>query len=134
MNNLLTQENINLICTAVIVPLIIVMGKYIISFIELKTKQLTESIKNEKLKKYLGVAEDAIKTAVLAVGQIYVDTFKKENAFTVDEQNNAFMLAKQKALSIMGEKTIEVLNEELSIGEVDLWIESKIEQYVKTSK
>jgi len=134
MNILLTQENINLICTAVIVPLIIVMGKYIISFIELKTKQLTESIKNEKLKKYLGVAEDAIKTAVLAVSQVYVDTFKKENAFTVDEQKNAFMIAKQKALSIMGEKTIEVLNEELSSGEVDLWIESKIEQYVKINK
>jgi len=86
MNNLLTQENINLICTAVIVPLIIMLSKYIISFIELKTKQLTESIKNEKLKKYLGVAEDAIKTSVLAVTQIYVDTFKKENTFTVDEK------------------------------------------------
>lgn len=132
--NLLTQENLNFIMTAVIIPLIIVMGKYIISFIELKTKQLTENIKNEKLKKYLGVAEDAIKTAVLAVSQVYVDTFKKENAFTVDEQKKAFMIAKQKALSIMGEKTIDVLKEELSSGEVDLWIESKIEQYVKINK
>jgi len=134
MNNLLTQENINLICTAVIVPLIIVMGKCMISFIELKTKQLTESIKNEKLKKYLGVAEDAIKTAVLSISQTYVDTFKKENSFTVDAQKSAFMLAKTRALSIMGDKALEVLKEELSGGEVDLWIESKIEQYVKINK
>jgi len=134
MNNLLTQENINLLSTAVIVPLIIVIAKYFISFIELKTKQLTEDIKNERLKKYLGVAEDAIKTAVIAVSQVYVDSFKKEKAFTVDEQQKAFTIAKQKALSIMGLKAIEVLKEELSSGEVDLWIDSKIEQYVKISK
>jgi len=134
MNNLLTQQNINLICTAVIVPLIMVLAKYLICFIELKTKKLIEDTKNEKLKKYLGVAEDAIKTAVLSISQTYVDTFKKENSFTVDAQKSAFMLAKTKALSIMGDKALTVLKEELSGGEVELWIDSKIEQYVKTSK
>jgi len=111
-----------------------VLAKYLVCFIELKTKKLVEDIKNEKLKKYLGVAEDAIKTAVLSISQTYVDTFKKEDSFTVDAQKSAFMLAKTKALSIMGDKALEVLKEELSGGEVDLWIESKIEQYVKTSK
>jgi len=44
------------------------------------------------------------------------------------------MIAKQKALAIMGDKTLNVLKEELSGGKVDLCIESKIQQYVKINK
>jgi ABC-type tungstate transport system substrate-binding protein len=71
MNTILTQENINLISTALIVPLIIVIARYFISYIEMRTKELTENIRNEKLKKYLDIAEDAVKTAVIAVSQVY---------------------------------------------------------------
>jgi len=134
--NIITQENLNLISTAVIVPLVIVIGKYAINFMEIKIAQLKEKVTNEKIKKCLEVAEDAVKTAVIAVTQTYVDNIKKQGKvfFDKEQQSEAFKLAKEQALAIISAKTMSALQEELSTGEIDIWINSKIEQYVKLSK
>jgi len=132
--NYLTPENLNIISTAVITPLILVVGKYIITFFDIKTKQLKENVKNEKMKKYLEKAEDAVETAVIAITQTYVEAFKKGNLFTEVEQTKAFNDAKSKAIAIMGEKTMAALKEELSSGEIELWIDAKIDKYVQVTK
>jgi hypothetical protein len=45
-----------------------------------------------------------------------------------------FSIAKDKAKSIIGEKAISALKEELTGSELELWLDNKIEQYVKISK
>ena len=130
----MSTETMNLLITVVIIPLLGVATKYITAWIQAQTANLQEKTSNEKLKKYLGLAEDAISSAVSAVSQTYVDALKKTNAFTKENATAAFTLAKEKALAIMGTETLTALKTELKSSEFDIWIDTKIEDFVRKLK
>ncbi|OQB15696.1 MAG: hypothetical protein BWY15_00409 [Firmicutes bacterium ADurb.Bin193] len=130
----MSTETMNLLLTLVVIPLLGVVTKYITAWLSAKTAELQERTSNAKLKKYLGLAENAISSAVAAVSQTYVDALKKENAFTKENQAEAFKLAKDRAMSIMGAETLTALKEELKSAEFEIWLDSKIEEFVRKGK
>lgn len=126
------SEYTNAIMTAVVLPLLTVVTGYLVAFIKKKIAELEAKINNQKVNKYLDLAEDAVCTAVTAVSQTYVNTLKNNSQFDQTAQQAAFNKAKDKALVIMGTATQEVLKS--LYNDFDAWLDSKIEYYVNTSK
>ncbi|MCX7842803.1 MAG: ribosomal-processing cysteine protease Prp, partial [Clostridia bacterium] len=105
---------------------------YLVAYIKKKIVELEEKINNQKVNKYLDIAEDAVCTAVTAVSQTYVNALKNNSQFDQTAQQAAFKMAKDKALVIMGTATQDVLKD--LYNDFDAWLDSKIEYYVNTSK
>jgi hypothetical protein len=115
----------SIIINTLLIPLLPTVSAFIIALIKSKMTEVKQN-------KYLGVAEDAVCTAVTAVTQTYVDEMKKAQSFDKDAMKSAFNLAKSKALAIMGTKAQDIIK--YVYGDLDTWLENKIEYYVKTSK
>lgn len=130
----MSVETMNLIVATVVVPLLGAITTFIIAWINAKTTQIKQKTSSDRLKDYLDIAEKAVASAVTAVSQTYVDTLKKGDAFTIENQKEAFKMARTKALAIMGAEALTALKAELKSAEFDIWIDTKIEEYVKLSK
>jgi len=132
MDNILTQENINMIFTVFLIPLLGVIVTYITSFIKKKTEELKVKIDNEETTKYLELAENAIITAVTSVTQTYVSSLKNNGKFTKEAQIEAFNMAKESALAIMSDTTKEMVA--LAVSDFDVWVNITIEAVVSENK
>lgn len=78
------------------------------------------------------IAEDAVCTAVTAISQTYVDSLKKSGTFDQAAKEEAFAMAKQKSLAIMGTAGQAALK--VTYSDIDAWIDAKIEYYVNVNK
>ncbi len=127
------NEIITTVINALIIPLLPIISAYLVAFIRRKTAEIEAGLKNEEMKKYVTIAENAIVTAVTAVNQVYVDSLKKANgSLTPYEQKVAFEMAREKTLNILGESSINALKE--LFKDLDSWLEGRIEYYVNISK
>lgn len=122
IHSILSPELLSYLISVLIVPLILTLIKAGVSYIESKTK-------NNKVGCFIKIAENAVETAVLAVSQVYVDSLKKGNRFDEQAKKEAFNQAKTRALSIIGDGVRGEL--ENLCGDLDSWIDNKIEYYVK---
>lgn len=113
-------------CIPILCLLITAGGAYLIALLRKKTAQLQQEVDNKTANKYIGIASEAVSQAVAFVAQTYVDALKDDNAFSKDRQLEAFTMAKEKVLQILGDTAIDALNE--IYGDLDLWLTTKIEQ------
>lgn len=104
--------------TAVIIPLLVAVGKAVSNYLKTRTK-------NETLQKYFDRANDAIVTAVAEVMQTFVETMKREGTWNREAAAKALEMAKDKAIEIMGVAAWKALPE--IVGDVEAWLISKIE-------
>ena len=128
----MSNETLNLIITAIIVPTLAALVPLLISFLNQKTAELKQRIGNEKLNRYIDIAEDAVSTAVTSVFQTYVDTLKKQGKWNDTTAEIAFTEARNKAIAIMGQAAKDALSQ--AYGDVNLWIDNKIEMHVQLNK
>lgn len=126
------KEYIDTIMTLIVIPLLPIVSAYVIALIRKKTHAIEQQISNDKVNNYIGIAEDAVCTAVISVGQTYVDSLKKAGTFDQIAQQQAFTLAKQKAITIMGAAAQRALNS--AYADTDAWLDNKIEYYVNVNK
>jgi predicted PurR-regulated permease PerM len=128
----MSNDTLNIIITAIIVPTLAALVPLLISFLNQKTAELNQKIGNEKLNRYIDIAEDAVSTAVTSVFQTYVDTLKKQGKWNDATAEIAFTEARNKAIAIMGQAAKEALAQ--AYGDVNLWIDNKIEMHVQLNK
>lgn len=83
---------ISCLMTAVVIPLISLLGSKLITWLNTK-------IKNDKASNLLTQATTIVLNAVKTVFQTYVDSLKKEGKFDKDAQMNALNKAKDIVLS-----------------------------------
>ena len=74
----------------VIIPLLGILTAYAVKIINAKMEQISSNRKNELEKKYLNMLSSTITECVMATTQTYVDSLKKQGAFTAEAQKNAF--------------------------------------------
>lgn len=132
MNEFISSEMVNTLFTVVVIPFLGILVKYAVAFLKVKAEEAKQSANNNSFNRYILIAEDALETAVSVVSQTYVDSLKKEGSFDVNAQLEAFNLAREKAVGIMGgnvKKMLQYIYEDL-----DMWIDSKIEYYVNKQK
>jgi hypothetical protein len=125
------QELQNVLIT-IAIALLPVVSAYLIALLKKKTSELEQKITNDDLRGYVEIASDAVSTAVAAVTQTYVEGLKGTDGWTKEAQQEAFNRAKSRAFAIMGESARSALG--MVYGDVNEWLEAKIEQAVKWSK
>lgn len=124
MNEMLINI-ISVLVTAVVIPVISLLGAKLVSWLSTK-------IKNEKANKMIKTATEIVVSAVKTVFQTYVDALKKEGKFDKESQILALTKAKDIALSQMTEDVKEFI--QTNYGELDLWLTTQIEATINTLK
>lgn len=124
MNEILLNV-LSCIVTAVVIPLITLLGSKLIKWISSK-------IDNEKTEKYITNATTIVLDAVRCVFQTYVDTLKKEGSFDRDAQLTALNKAKDIVLAQLSEDVRDYIK--TNFGDVDAWVTTQIEASINTLK
>ena len=128
----MTTELITQIFEVCIIPLIGVLTAFFVKFVNAKSAELTAKIENETEKKYLQMLNDTITDCVMATTQTYVDSLKKQDAFTADAQKMAFTMTYTSVMNLLTQEAQEYLNE--AVGDLNLYITQKIEAEVNMNK
>ena len=105
---------------------------YLIVYINKKKQALLENSKSEIEKKYIEKISKTITDCVIATNQTFVETLKKENAFTKEAQEEAFQKTITNVMSILSEDCIEYL--ESITSDITVYLRNKIEAEVNKNK
>ena len=122
-----------------IIPLMAVLTGYLVSYIQVKRKELitkTEQMENQThqqmVQKYIYMAEDTVIKCVKATNQTFVDSLKDKNEFTHDACAEAFKKTYEAVISILGDEGVKYLQE--GFGDAELYLVNLIEATVKENK
>ena len=105
---------------------------YLIVYINKKKQALLETSKSEIEKKYIEKISKTITDCVIATNQTFVETLKKENAFTKEAQEEAFQKTITNIMSILNEDCIEYL--ESITSDITVYLRNQIEAEVNKNK
>lgn len=123
--NILNPQLVNLLITAILIPLAV-------KLIKILGKALENKIGNDHFNKYIDIGELAIETAVTSTAQTFVKEMKETGRFDQKAKENAFNQAKNIVFSIL----TTTAKKELAYiyGDLNTWIDSRIEYYVSSTK
>jgi len=131
----MTTETFNIVITSIVVPVVIALTGLLVSYLTTKAEAIKQNMQDERLKKYIDIANEAVVTAVGAVSQTMVEGLKKaaaDGVLSSEEAKAAFEEAKNRSLAIMGQAGKEAVT--ALYGDLNEWIASKIEYYVGATK
>lgn len=120
------------IFTVCIIPLLGILTKYLISWIEAQKQKLIQEQDNELTQTYIKLLADTIETCVIATNQTYVESLKKRNQFTREAQLEAFKMTKEAVLTILSEEAEKYLT--AIYGDLDTYIVNQIQACVNINK
>lgn len=129
MDQLKLLQEIFVVC---IIPLLGVLTKYLISWIEAQKENIKTRNDNELTNKYIDLLAETIETCVIATNQTYVDSLKKRNQFTREAQLEAFRMTKEAVLTILSEEAEKYLT--AIYGDLDTYIVNQIQACVNINK
>ena len=115
-----------------LIPLLGILTIYIVKFINIKSCEIQNKVNNDTADKYITMVADTITACVIATNQTYVETLKKNNAFTAEAQKEAFDLTYNAVMAILTDDAKKYLAE--IYGDVAAYITNKIEAEVNISK
>lgn len=113
----------------IVLPLLV---RYVVVYLNVKTKEYSSQIENETLRKYVEDANEIIATIVLSVSQTYVDAMKKAGKFTPEAQETAKNMAIEQAKQMISEASRNAII--TLYNDFDAYINSQIEALVRTTK
>ncbi len=128
-------EILEKVLVVVLIPLLPLLTRYIIIWIQAQIDKLATSKdleKLEQLKFYVDIVKETIEEVVLSVNQTYVDMLKEGKLFDDDAQKMAFEKSKENVLSLISEQG-KVAIEQLH-GDYLVFINTLIEATVKRMK
>lgn len=115
-----------------IIPLLGIATAYLVKFINIKSTEIQNKVNNDNADKYIAMVAETISACVIATNQTYVETLKKQNAFTAEAQKEAFQLTYDAVMTILTDDAKAYLAE--IYGDVAAYITTKIEAEVNLSK
>ena len=119
-------------CVPVLCLLITAGGAYVVALLRRETAKIEKQLDNETAAKYIQMATDAVAQAVAYTSQTYVDTLKKQGAFTKEAQLEAFRKSRDKVMEILSQTAVDALMQ--IYGDFDVWLNTKIEQVCRETK
>lgn len=123
---------LNTVVQVCILPILIILAKYLVSFINTKIEAVKNKTSNEIADKYLTLTDKVITDCVNATFQTYVQSLKSKNVFDAAAQKQAFQLTYD---AVMGILTTEAKESVIGIvGDLNAYVTNKIEAEVKNSK
>lgn len=115
-----------------IIPLLGILTTYIVKYINKKSEEIQVKVDNELANKYILLLTDTITSCVVATNQTYVEALKKENAFTMEAQEEAFKKTYEAVMAVLTEDAKEYLT--AVYGDLNKIIITKIEAEVNLVK
>ena len=115
-----------------ILPLLLILTKYTVQFISVKTKELTVKSDSDREKKYITMISNTVSDCVVATNQTYVESLKKQGKFDKEAQIVAFNKTKEAVLQILSADAIEYIHE--TTNDVDVYLTQLIEAQVNKTK
>ena len=115
-----------------IIPLLGILTAYFLKFINIKSSEIQNKVKNDNADKYIAMVADTVSACVIATNQTYVEALKKQNAFTVEAQKEAFKITYDAVMAILTDEAKTYLTE--IYGDMSAYITTKIEAEVNMSK
>ena len=126
------QTLIPVIFQICLIPLLAILTKYLVAWIQVKTKELTDTKDNEMFTKYMTLLSDTVIDCVVATNQTYVNTLKEQGKFDAEAQKEAFNKTYEAVMRILTDDAKKYLGEVL--GDLDLYINTLIESQVSFQK
>ena len=126
------QTMIPVIFQVCLIPLLAILTKYLVAWIQVKTKELTDTKDNEMFTKYMTLLSDTVIDCVVATNQTYVNTLKEQGKFDAEAQKEAFNKTYEAVMRILTDDAKKYLGEVL--GDLDLYINTMIESQVNFQK
>lgn len=127
-----TSNFLTILFELCIIPILGILTKWLVSFIQQKMNEAAQKTDNELADKYLGMLSNTISKCVIATNQTYVETLKKEGKFDLAAQKEAFDMTKDAVLTILEGDALNYLN--VIIGDLDTYIDKQIEANVNLYK
>jgi hypothetical protein len=124
MNDILLNI-LSVVVTAVVVPLISLLGSKLVQWIGTK-------VKDEKAAAFLSKASEIVLSAVKSVFQTYVDSLKKSGSFDAEAQKTALSKATEIIKSQLGTDLTDYIK--ANYGDLDKWITTQVEATIDTLK
>ena len=126
------SEIVQQVFTLVLIPLLGVVVKYFVQFINIKAEELQQNTDNAIFKKYIGMLNDTISMAVIATNQTYVDSLKEQGKFDAEAQKIALQKTYETVMSTLTSEAKLYLNS--VIADLEKYILASIESEVKLNK
>ena len=126
------QTLIPIIFQVCLIPLLAILTKYLVAWIQVKTKELTDTKDNEMFTKYMTLLSDTVINCVVTTNQTYVNTLKEQGKFDAEAQKEAFNKTYEAVMRILTDDAKKYLSEVL--GDLDLYINTLIESQVSFQK
>jgi hypothetical protein len=115
-----------------VIPLLGILTAYIVKYINMKSAEIQNKVDNDTADKYIAMLDDTVCACVIATTQTYVESLKKENAFTKEAQKEAFNLTYNAVMSVLTDEAKSYLTE--IYGDLTAYITNKIEAEVSLNK
>ena len=120
------------ILKAILIPLLPLLALWAKTWVNEQIKSIKDRNEREYFNYHLDKVNELIHTVVSDVKSVYVDTLKKDKAFTKEKQSEALNVAKNKVIKQLTNSATDVLNK--TFVDYNSWIESKIEEAVEELK
>lgn len=129
MNNIEMLREIFVLC---VIPLLGVLTKYAIGYLQYATQQIIDSINNKKSEKYILMVSDTIAKCVTATNQTYVNSLKESNEFNFEAQKTAFNKTYETVIILLSEDAKKYIIE--AYGDLNQYLTACIEAEVNRQK
>lgn len=115
-----------------IIPLLGILTKYLVDYLNAKRDELNAKTENETAEKYTTMIFDTITKCVIATNQTYVNSLKEQNAFDAEAQKTAFNKTMNAVLEILSEDAKQYIIE--TTGDLNTYLTNLIEAEVNKSR
>ena len=115
-----------------IIPLLGILTKYLVDYLNAKRDELNTKTENETAEKYTTMIFDTITKCVIATNQTYVNSLKEQNAFDAEAQKTAFNKTMNAVLEILSEDAKQYIIE--TTGDLNTYLTNLIEAEVNKNR
>lgn len=126
------NEFLSTLLQAVLIAAVPVIAGAAIKGVQAVAKHLASKTDNDLAKKYLKEVADAIEQAVSFTNQTYVDSLKKSDKFTKENQDEALNKSLETAIALLTADARKFLEE--AYGDLDVYLLTRIEPEVRRQK
>ena len=126
------MEYIEMIFKILIIPILGILAKFIIQFLQAKSEEIILKVNNDTADKYIQMFTETICTCVTATNQTYVESLKAQGKFDANAQKIAFEKTKDAVLAVLADDAKEYLTN--MVGDFNAYLDQTIETTVNAVK
>lgn len=115
-----------------VIPLLGILTKYLVDYLNAKRDELNSKTENEIAEKYTTMIFDTITKCVIATNQTYVNSLKEQNAFDAEAQKIAFDKTMNSVLGILSNDAKQYIIE--TTGDLNTYLTNLIEAAVSENR